>query len=65
VHPGAPPDPAAEEADDRRSHWVNELQVVINTVQQLDGSSRLTPNLRPALETVKADIVRLRQEQGI
>jgi len=65
VHPGAPPDPAAEEADDRRSHWVNELQVVINTVQQLDGSSRLTPNLRPALEAVKADIVRLRQEQGI
>lgn len=51
--------------DDPRGAWLNELQVVIKTVRQLDESSRLTPDLRPALEAVKAAIVRLRREVGV
>jgi tetratricopeptide (TPR) repeat protein len=52
------------EPADRQSTVANELRCIINGVKQLEASGTLPAELRPQLDEIKADIVRLRGKLG-
>ena len=60
-----PPLTPEEREAELQSHQAQEMRIIIKAVKELDESSRVTPDLRPAMEEVKAAIVHLRQKVGL